>query len=303
VHTIVEPLDPPRRAVWGQQPVRFRHRLDSLDTFSDGYLAKMIETAAPRTLAIHADGGADPSSWPVVSRGNASGAELLEAISRGTLWLNLDGVSEWDTRFAELAHLLFAELRAQLPGLDVVKRKLGVLVSSPRATVHYHVDVPGQAIWQVRGGKRFIVYPNNEPFLRQAELEEAVRSATYGVASYQSWYEEYAQPHDLGPGDALHWPLNGPHRIENADALSVSLTTEYWTPAIRRSYAMNYGNGLLRRCGWRPRSTATSGPAFYAKVGLTAGYRLSGLQDKLGYQRVPSMVLDPEAPTGARPLS
>jgi hypothetical protein len=303
VEPIVEPLDPRQRELWGHHTVRFRHRLPSLELFSDDYLAKMIETAAPRSLAIHAKGGTDPSTWPAVAQGDASGVEVLEAIAKGTLWLNLVGISEWDAGFAELADQIFAELTAQLPGLNVVKRKLGVLISSPRATVHYHIDVPGQAIWQVRGGKRFIIYPNTEPFLKRAELEEAVRSATYGVASYQPWFDDHAQPHDLRPGDALHWPLNGPHRIENADELSVSLTTEHWTPAIRRTYATNYGNGLLRRLGWSPRSTATSGPAFWAKVGLTAAYRKSGLQNKLGYQRVPSMMVDPEAPGGARPLA
>jgi hypothetical protein len=302
VQPIVEPLNPRQRELWGHHTVRFRHRLPSLELFSDDYLAKMIETAAPRSIAIHAEGGTDPSTWPVVDRGDASGVDVLEAIAKGTLWLNLVGISEWDTGFAELADQIFTELTAQLPGLNVVKRKLGVLVSSPRATVHYHVDVPGQAIWQVRGSKRFIIYPSTEPFLKRTELEEAVRSATYGVASHQPWFDEYAQPHDLRPGDALHWPLNGPHRIENADELSVSLTTEYWTPAIRRTYAMNYGNGLLRQLGWTPRSTATSGPAFWAKVGLTAAYRTSGLQNKLGYQRVATMAVDPEAPGGARPL-
>jgi hypothetical protein len=298
----VEPLSAQQGELWGNQTIRFRHSLADLELFSDGSLAKLIETAAPRSLAIHTEGGSDPSSWPSVRRGDATGAEVLEAIRGGMLWLNLVGISEWDSRFAELADQIFAEFAAQVPGLNVVKRKLGVLVSSPGATVHYHVDVPGQAIWQIRGGKRFIIYPNSEPFLRQVELERAVRSASYGVASYQPWFDEHGVAHDLGPGDALHWPLNGPHRIENADELSVSLTSEFWTPAIRRDYAVNYGNGLLRRYGWRPRSRATSGPAFWAKAGLTAFYRKSGLQNKKGYQRVATLTVDPTTQAGARPL-
>jgi hypothetical protein len=299
---IVEPLDDHQRELWGRHTITLKHNLASLDLFSDDYLAKMIETAAPRSVAIHAEGGNDPSTWPSVARGSASGSEVLEAIRGGMLWLNLVGISEWDSRFAELADQIFDEFAAQVPGLNVVKRKVGVLISSPKATVHYHVDIPGQAIWQVRGRKRFIIYPNTEPFLKQTELEEAVRSATYGVASFQPWYDEHGVPHDLGPGDALHWQLNGPHRIENFDELSVSLTTEHWTPDIRRTYAVNYGNGLLRHYGWRPRSRATHGPAFWAKVGLTAAYRKSGLQNKNGYQRIAKFVVDPSAPNGARPL-
>jgi hypothetical protein len=299
---IVEPLAPEQRELWGRQTIKLRHRLPSLDLFSDDYLSKMIETAAPRSLAIHAEGGNDPSTWPSVARGTSSGAEVLDAVKNGMLWLNLVGISEWDSRFAELADQIFAEFAEQVPGLNVVKRKLGVLISSPKASVHYHVDIPGQAIWQVRGRKRFIIYPNSEPFLKQTDLEEAVRSATYGVASFEPWFDDHGVPHDLTPGDALHWPLNGPHRISNFDELSVSLTTEHWTPDIRRTYAMNYGNGLLRHYGWRPRSSATSGPAFWAKVGLTAAYRKSGLQNKNGYQRIAKHTVDPTTPTGARPL-
>ncbi|HEY2207620.1 MAG TPA: hypothetical protein VGH99_24470 [Pseudonocardia sp.] len=299
---IIEPLEQHQREVWGRQTVTLRHRLAELDLFSDDYLAKMIETAAPKSLAIHAEGGTDPSNWPSVHRGSATGTQVLDAVRNGMLWLNLVGISEWDSRFAELADQIFAEFSAQVPGLDIVKRKLGVLVSSPKATVHYHVDIPGQAIWQVRGRKRFIIYPSTEPFLTQRELEDAVRSATYGVASYERWFDGYGVPHDLEPGQALHWQLNGPHRIENFGELSVSLTSEHWTPEIRRTYAMNYGNGLLRQYGWRPRSTATSGPAFWAKVGLTAGYRKSGLQNKKGYQRVATMAVDPTTQSGARPL-
>jgi hypothetical protein len=65
---------------------------------------------------------------------------------------------------------------------------------------------------------------------------------------------------------------------------------------------MNYGNGLLRRYGWTPRSTATTGAAFWGKVGLTALYRKSGLQNKHGYQRIARHTVDSSAPTGARAL-
>ena len=302
MRSIIEPLAPHERELWGHQTIKLRHRLASLDLFTDDTLAKLIETAPPKSIAIHTKGGDDPSGWPSVMRGDLPGARVLDAVRNGTLWINLVGITEWDPRFAELADQIFAEFRDQLPGLDVVKRKLGVLISSPKAAVHYHVDIPGQCIWQVRGRKRFIIYPNTEPFLKPVELEEAVRSATYGVASFQPWFDDYGDPNDLAPGDALHWPLNGPHRIENFDELSVSLTSEHWTAGIRRTYAMNYGNGLLRHYGWTPRSQGVGGPAFWAKVGLTAAYRKSGLQNKNGYQRVARFVVDPDQPLGARPL-
>ena len=66
---------------------------------------------------------------------------------------------------------------------------------------------------------------------------------------------------------------------------------------------MNYGNGILRSHGYPPRSRATNGAAFWAKVGLTALWRKAGLQEKQSYKRVPEYVPDPQAPNGVRPIA
>jgi hypothetical protein len=107
----------------------------------------------------------------------------------------------------------------------------------------------------------------------------------------------------MEPGDMLHWALNGPHRVSNLDGFSVSLTTEHWTSKIRRSYAMHYGNGVLRNnAHWAPKSSSLDGPAFWAKVGLTAAWRKSGMEKKQGYKRVLTYKVDPDAPLGVVPL-
>ena len=94
--------------------------------------------------------------------------------------------------------------------------------------------------------------------------------------------------------------ISTPARLPFETSFSVSLTTEHWTNEIRRSYAMHYGNGILRNKGhWAPKSSSLDGPAFWAKVGLTAVYRKSGLQNKNGYQRVAKFVVDPDQPLGA----
>jgi hypothetical protein len=81
------------------------------------------------------------------------------------------------------------------------------------------------------------------------------------------------------------------------------LTTEHWTPQVRRSYALNYGNGILRSVAhWRPRSQATTGAAFWAKAGLTAAWRASGMQKKQSYHWVPGHRIDLDAPNGVRPI-
>ena len=64
----------------------------------------------------------------------------------------------------------------------------------------------------------------------------------------------------------LHWPLNGPHRVENHDMVNISVTTEHFTKEIRDFYAIVYANGLLRRLGISP-SRYSAGGAKYAKAG------------------------------------
>jgi hypothetical protein len=91
----------------------------------------------------------------------------------------------------------------------------------------------------------------------------------------------------------LHWQLNGPHRVKNLGTLNISLTTEHWTTSIRRNYAMNYGNGVMRNLGFTPKSRDIHGLGFWSKVGLTAAWRLSGLHRQSSFSRKFKYRIDP----------
>jgi hypothetical protein len=295
---VLEGVDARSRSLWGKHTVKLRHTLAGRDLFSDESLARLIETIEPRHMDISTMGD-DVSTWGHCDRGGLPGDQVLEAVRRGRIWINMMAIDKVDPRFAEVLDSMYAELQAAIPEFKTFKRKLGLLISSPGAKVFYHFDVPGQGLWQIRGQKKIWIYPPTEPFLLPTNVENVVRSLDKEDVPYQPWYDEHAESYVLNPGDMLHWSLNGPHRIENQDVLNVSLTTEHWTDEIRRSYAMNYGNGVLRRdAHWRPRTRTTSGPAFWAKAGLTAAYRFSGVQKKTAYQRLLSYRVDPDAPLG-----
>jgi hypothetical protein len=95
----------------------------------------------------------------------------------------------------------------------------------------------------------------------------------------------------------LHWPLNCPHRIVNANCLNVSFTTEHMTDELRNAYAVNYANGILRRTlGLKTLARPTSGLGLYARLGLAAAYKYSGLQaHKRSGFRI-DFAVDPSAP-------
>ncbi|WP_224392967.1 cupin-like domain-containing protein [Pseudonocardia sp. ICBG1293] len=300
---IFEGFDGRAAGLWGTQPLRLRHTLSGLDLFSDGSLARLVEQLPGTHLQINTAGSVGANTWSACDRGGRTGAEVLEAVRGGRLWINMMGLEEVDRRFADLVARIYAEIEEGVPGLRTSRHRIGVLVSSPGARVHYHTDVPCQTLWQLRGRKRIWVYPPTEPFLRGPEIEDVVRRVSEEGISYEPWFDEYARVHDLEAGDMLHWPLNAPHRIVNDDVVNVSLTTEHWTAPSRRAYLVHFGNGVLRSdLGWRPRSRSTAGPGLLAKAGLATAYRLSGLRHRRTAVRTATHVVDPLAGGGARRL-
>jgi hypothetical protein len=303
VPRVFDSIPPNEVRLWGHQTVKLQHKLaEREDLFSDESLAKLVETINIENIDITTMED-DPSIWGHVDRAGQPGARVLDAVRGGRVWINLIAIEKADPRFAELLNQMYDELEGAMPGFHTFKRKLGLLISSPTARVYYHFDVPGQGLWQIRGRKRIWIYPSTPPFLPPTGVENVVRSVSTEELAFESWFDDYAEVIDLGPGEMLHWSLNRPHRVSNLDGFSVSLTTEHWTSEIRRSYAMHYGNGIIRnKLGWAPRSTSLDGPAFWAKVGMTAAWRKSGMEKKNTYQRRLTYKVDPEAPLGVVPL-
>src|SRR6185437_15106318 len=184
--------------------------------------------------------------WREGDIGNLSGRQVIEAISRGGLWLNLRDVGSVDSRYRKLINRMFAEIAAKVPDFVVPNHQAGILISSPDAQVYYHADLPGQGLIQIAGRKRVYVYPNTAPFITPQHLEDI---AVYNVEvdiPYANCYDRYAKVFDIGPGQMLHWELNAPHRVENLDTFSVSMTVSFTNDQIRRNEIVNLANGLLQ---------------------------------------------------------
>lgn len=266
------------RRDWGNKPVLARHSLPENPLFSREALAELIERYPREHYAlVHvAEVGSGKKTWREGEIGDLSGAEVIDWIAAGRLWLNLRNVKMVDARYEALLEGIFADLAGKVPGFDTFNLGMGILISSPRASVPYHADLPGQSLWQIIGRKRLYLYPAEEPYLPQAEVE---RIALYGVEvdmGYDPAYDREALIVDLEPGQMMTWPLNAPHRVENYDCLNVSVTTEHWTDEIRRSQMVKVANGVLRNYfGVTPRSRALEGPGFYAKAALQAAWRRS----------------------------
>jgi hypothetical protein len=270
--------DDANSALWGHQPIKLAHRLDRSPLFSPEALAKLIERYPREHYSLVQTGARGASRvWREGDIGNLSGRQVMEAIARGGLWLNMRDVAMIDPAYGAMIDRMFEEVATKVPNFVARNHQESILVSAPDAQVYYHADLPGQSLIQLVGRKRVYVYPNTPPFITPEHLEDI---ALYNVEvdiPYAPWYDRHAKVFDIGPGEMLSWELNAPHRVENLDTFSVSMTVSFSNDLIRRSQIVNLANGLLRhRFGYTPRTRNLRGPSFFAKAVLQKLYRNSG---------------------------
>jgi hypothetical protein len=270
--------DDTHSALWGHQPIQLAHQLHKSDLFSMETLAELI-ARYPREHYSLVQTGALGSSrvWREGEIGALSGRQVMDAIARGGLWLNLRNIGTIDRRYGRVIDRMFEEVAAKVPGFEARTHQGTILISSPDAQVYYHADLPGQGLIQIAGRKRVYVYPNTPPFITPEHLEDIALYDVEVDVPYQPWYDKYAQVFEIGPGQMLNWGLNAPHRVENLDTFSVSMTVSYTTDEIRRAEVVHLANGLLRhRFGYPPRTRNLRGPSYFAKAVVQKLYRNSG---------------------------
>ena len=301
--TIFTSWKPEMAKLWGKVPLKLSHSLSDHPLFRDEAIAALIETYPREHYQLMQPGLAPGEPARDGDLGGVSGAVALEAIAKGRMWINLRNVAAVDPRYDDLMRTIFAEIEARVSGFETLSRTIGILVSSPLSKTHYHADLPGQSLWQIRGRKRLYLYQPVEPFLSRQQIEKITLSKKEFIA-YEPWYDEHAQILDLGPGDMIHWPLNAPHRVDNHDCLNVSMTMEFFTPDIRRRHIVNRANAIMRMMKLEPRSAATTGPGFYAKAAFQRALRDTPLVKRRDEMRVlhPTWRPDPTQPNAVADL-
>lgn len=269
--------------LFSKQPLHLKHTLHKSELFTDENLAQILNELDARyyhinTRAVGPDGHKRRREG---ESGGLSGKDLLKAVKKGDIWINIHLPPERYPKFGDLVNQMYDEFEARVPDLHTYKQHMTLLVSSPNMSVPYHADVPGQMLWQIRGHKKVFVYPNSEPYLSQSSIEKMVIGEFHEVdVQYQDWFDEGAAIYDLDPGYMLHWPLNLPHRVVNKDCMNVSLTTEHFTNPIRNVYGVNYANAFLRKLGFKTLQNNTSGLVMYAKLAFAGVIKFSGLGKK-----------------------
>ena len=274
--------------LWDRHPVRLTHPLDQSPLFTHEALIDLISHYPREHYSVIHMGAGDDRFWKEGEFANLDGQAMYDAVAAGRLWLNLRRTDAVDPRYRELLRDMFEEIETRTGQSDLRMPSIGILISSPNAQVYYHSDLPNQSLWQIRGRKKIWLYPNTEPFLSGEDLERIAIFEKEVDLAYEPWYDDHALTFDLEPGQMLHWPLNAPHRVQNADCVNVSMTSEYWARDARSSHVVNMANGTLRyRFGLAPTGRARTGPAFLAKRALNTVTQRTGWLDKVRAAKKP----------------
>lgn len=270
------------RAAFGKGPVLGRHCLNEHPLFSDDALIDLLDRH-PRELVYAITMGHDPAREEnrLAAHDGVPGRDLLEAVKRGRLWLNVTRVNR--SGYGELIEGLYAQLATQVPGFRPRKTQGTVIVSSPQALVYLHADGPSNVLWQVRGRKKLWVYPAlDERFLPRNDLEDILAGARHEYLAWRPEFDRHATCHELGPGDLASWPQNAPHRVTNLDCVNVALSTEHFTAQSVARARVYSANRFFRNRFGLVLSTRESGLAALAKIAVHRAARAAGLEPEPG---------------------
>ena len=282
----------------------FEHRLAESELFSDASLERLLDGYPRTSLHVTTMGESfEEGGWRTGEVTDISGAELLDAVKNGHLWLNVKELHRHDEGLRRLLDDLYAEI-GRAWQTAVPRWCAGtLLISSPRAFVHYHSDSVPNLLWQIRGRKRVLVYPVQDVELAPPEcLERICAGESDEGLPYTAHFDQRAEVVELSPGQAIAWPQNSPHRVENIEGVNVSLSTEHLTPTARRRVDVLRANRILRRrLGVKAPSTELGGLRAAAKRMLANSERVwqkIRRRPPISFEIPATFRVAPEAPGG-----
>ncbi len=266
--TVICDWSPEKAEKFGRETVQFRHGLHERPMFSDDALVDVLDRYPRERLGVFTMGHdlVDWTSWRRGDAGAMTGRQLMDAVQAGRIWLNLREANRRLPEYANLCEEISAEKERHI-GTPLLKRDLGLLISSPRAMVFYHLDVPLSSLWHIRGDKKVLFYPRAEPFVSDAIIEKFVTKEAEGQFAFQPQWDQAAHVIEMSPGDMVTWQQNLPHRVENGPTVNVSLSMEFMTPQALARANVLYANAKLRqRFGANPQVQEALGPRLLAKL-------------------------------------
>lgn len=284
------------------------HRLAETGLFTDDALAAIFDSHPAEHLSVNTMGKSkEKFDWREGDRNGVPGDELVQMVREGHIWINCRKMLDCQPEHAEVINNLLDEVEAGADGFKAEDRTANLLISSPGAWVPYHVDMPVNMLWHIRGKKRVWVYPHfDERFASSSVLEKVCSGEWSEDVPYDPEWDKYALVFDPQPGELVTWPQLAPHRVENLEGLNVSLSTEHKNARARRRLNVHTGNYFMRkRLGYACQSIEADGLAAHVKQFISRVDRYAGKlfgKEKEQWTYPITFVLDPSEPDGFRLL-
>jgi hypothetical protein len=235
---------------YGRSPFRVTHDLGNHPLLSLEKLAELADFL-PEHRVEH--NKADiPELLPSAETESVAGTpgEVVRGIMTNGTWMILRHIQ----LHPEYSRLLDETLDEVMPYVrerdgEMLDRVGFIFLTSPGGTTPAHTDPEHNFLLQVRGFKEMVLgaWPSKRD--EQLELERQIAN---GFNTNLEAMPGGAETYRLDPGDGLYVPIHAPHFVRNGDAVSISLSITWQTPASRREYRATSVNTRLRRVGLSP---------------------------------------------------
>lgn len=242
-----------------RRPFVVRHHVEEQPLFT---IPALVELAGrlPEGSVEYQSGrvpvGLDPAAVP---KTGLSLVETLRTIEDCASWVVLKHVEQVPAYRSVMARALgeVAAVHPELTG-QILDPAAFVFVSSAASVTPYHIDPEHNFLLQIRGQKTMYVWdPADRRALPEEELER-FHAGGHRNLSFADELQDQATRFDLTPGDALHVPTTAPHWVQNGEAVSISLSVTFRTPANYRREALYRINAQLRKVHLRPQPPGSS---------------------------------------------
>jgi hypothetical protein len=275
---------------WGgrlpEMPTRVEHGLADHPLLTPDRIRDALAKVPDDCVDVRAVDDPEPGDASTFGRRRRvamSATDALRAMETGRLWMNVQKVHRFDRGFHELVSNVLRSIAASIPGLspEVYGAGAYLIVSSGRASCHFHADPDLNFLMQVRGTKR--VFTWSPDVLDERTKEALAETGDHGACPYKPEYATRAEPPvDLVPGTGVFIPLFAPHRVENGDEPCVSLSVGFVPRSAMVRLRVHQVNRALRKLGLPVRDCGQSPAIDAIKHPLHLGLRLLRRTSLLG---------------------
>jgi len=244
------------RSHFNRRPFLFSHNLSGHPLFELPRLVRLEKTLDGGYVEYNA--GKIPVSLPNWQDTPYTGLSAEETIR------NADEICSWMVlkraeQCPDYKRLLDACLDEIEPLSDPIEpgmceREAAAFVSSPSSVTPYHMDHEINFLLQLRGTKTISVFnADDSTVLSDRELEDYFSGpAIHRNMHFAEEYQQRATVFELRAGFGLHIPTTAPHWVKNGDAVSISFSASFKTPASLQRGNVYRMNAVLRRLGLDP---------------------------------------------------